>query len=558
MVTAEVAGLGSVCSGNKYESVEIPAFWQSPVCVYPSTVKAGLQQKPPWILNHLQPSSSFSLQRHVQTKRAGEGGENGIHTGKDAAVNFTRVNNMGNRPGSSSHNMLNSPAKGVKWTLISTKELLLNDGYSAPVSVLTCQSCLRYSVTGKWDVGGGATSLCSPCAPWSQSSWPLEYGLCVATARLSLHGGLDWVPSFSRLPTETPGWEDAESPLGSQGWIIENAAGAPHTGTIRQRVKENVQNIFKKKKDSEREDSGWVGRGDRGVEHRGRSRSNNGDCGTTATLHHWWSQCRLCLVKRKGWKIEKGPWECSCAADLPFKKFRGDNKYPNDSSVPLHPRLKLTRGPNVECRQQTQRSKQWGAEAASTAWLNGAGDFPSPPLPSRHSQSLLGKSGAPACKPGCQWVEGLERELESIWDHALFTCTATALRPPQRKGLRFHQCRLVSNLLLMATLHPILFPDLLDSIIVSIIKAISSKAKGEEYFHAWCQWVFLSLESLTTGFAQMTCSITLLLKWTFLSFGAVFMLTLIHTAKPESFVWIINHVKGRYPCKINFSVETSS
>lgn len=265
-----------------------------------------------------------------------------------------------------------------------------------------------------------------------------------------------------------------------------------------------------------------------------------------------------CLIKRKGWKIEKGPWERSCAADLPFKKVWGDNKYPNDSSVPLHPRLKLTRGPNVECRQQTQRSKQWGAEAASTAWLNGAGDFPSPPLPSRHSQSLLGKSGAPACKPGCQWVEGLERELESIWDHALFTCTATALRPPQRKGLRFHQCRLVSNLLLMATLHPILFPDLLDSIIVSIIKAISSKAKGEEYFHAWCQWVFLSLEFLRTGFAQMTCSITLLLKWTILSFVPVFMLTLIYTAKPESFVWIINHVKGRYPCKINFSVETSS
>lgn len=74
-------------------------------------------------------------------------------------------------------------------------------------------------------------------------------------------------------------------------------------------------------------------------------------------------------------------------------------------------------------------------------------------------------------------MEGLERELESIWDHALFTRTATALRPPQRKGLRFHQCRLVSNLLLMATLHPILFPDLLDSIIVSIIKAISSKSE---------------------------------------------------------------------------------
>lgn len=65
---------------------------------------------------------------------------------------------------------------------------------------------------------------------------------------------------------------------------------------------------------------------------------------------------------------------------------------------------------------------------------------------------------------------------ESIWNHALFTCIATALRPPQRKGLRFHQRRLVSNLLLMATLHPILFPDLLDSIIVSVIKLFPVKS----------------------------------------------------------------------------------
>lgn len=33
----------------------------------------------------------------------------------------------------------------------------------------------------------------------------------------------------------------------------------------------------------------------------------------------------------------------------------------------------------------------------------------------------------------------------------------------------------------MATLHPILFPDLLDSIIVSIIKAISSKVRANEW-----------------------------------------------------------------------------
>ncbi|CAG04631.1 unnamed protein product [Tetraodon nigroviridis] len=48
-------------------------------------------------------------------------------------------------------------------------------------------------------------------------------------------------------------------------------------------------------------------------------------------------------------------------------------------------------GPSVKSQQQTQRSELWGAAAVSTAWLNGAGDFPSPPLPSRHSQSLLGK-----------------------------------------------------------------------------------------------------------------------------------------------------------------------
>lgn len=104
--------------------------------------------------------------------------------------------------------------------------------------------------------------------------------------------------------------------------------------------------------------------------------------------HPWRSQCL------HTWKEGKEHWERSCAADLPFEKILGDNKYSNDSSVPQHPQPKLTMGPDVECQQQTQRSELWGAEAASTAWLNGAGDFPSPPLPSRHSQSLLGKSGA--------------------------------------------------------------------------------------------------------------------------------------------------------------------
>lgn len=141
--------------------------------------------------------------------------------------------------------------------------------------------------------------------------------------------------------------------------------------------------------------------GNQGVEHQGRGRSNSRDCGMTAKRHLWHITMSALSEKKK---FEKEPWECSCAADLPFKKFWGDNKYSNDSSVPLHPRLKLTRGPNVECQQQTQRSELWGAEAATTAWLNGAGDFPSPPLPSRHSQSLPGKSGArPASQAASEW-----------------------------------------------------------------------------------------------------------------------------------------------------------
>lgn len=56
----------------------------------------------------------------------------------------------------------------------------------------------------------------------------------------------------------------------------------------------------------------------------------------------------------------------------------------------------------------------------------------------------------------------------------------------------------------MATLHPILFPDLLDSIIVSIIKAISSKVRANEWNiskHSARGWFFpwnlLELASIT-------------------------------------------------------------
>lgn len=80
-----------------------------------------------------------------------------------------------------------------------------------------------------------------------------------------------------------------------------------------------------------------MGEGDWSEKHRGRSRSHNCYCGRTATLHYCQSQCLLCEEKKRGGeKIEEEPWECS-AVDLPFKKVWGDNKYPNDSSVPLHP-----------------------------------------------------------------------------------------------------------------------------------------------------------------------------------------------------------------------------
>lgn len=87
-------------------------------------------------------------------------------------------------------------------------------------------------------------------------------------------------------------------------------------------------------------------------------------------------------------KEKKNTWSRT-VQQIYCSKIWGDNKYSNDSSVPQNPQPKLPMGPSVECQQQS--SELWGAAAVSPAWLNGAGDFPSPPLPSRHSQSLLGK-----------------------------------------------------------------------------------------------------------------------------------------------------------------------
>lgn len=143
----------------------------------------------------------------------------------------------------------------------------------------------------EWDVGGGGRSLCSPCAPWPQSSWPLEYGLCGAAARLTLGGGLHWVPSFSGLPTETPGWEDADSPLGSQGLITENAVDASHTGAVRQCVE--------RKGEEERKRREWKGgrRVNEGVERGGQAGA------TTVTVA---GRRRCVIANHSAWEKREG------------------------------------------------------------------------------------------------------------------------------------------------------------------------------------------------------------------------------------------------------------
>lgn len=144
-----------------------------------------------------------------------------------------------------------------------------------------------------------------------------------------------------------------------------------------------------------------------------------------------------------------------------------------------------------------------------------------------------------------QWAEG----LESMWEYALFTCTATALRPPQSKGLRFHQCRLVSNLLLMATLHPLLFSDLLDSIIVPYNKGYFQGSHSKWGTGGVC-------ESGGGGGAFQGLWPTSVCKYINTSLHCNSM-SLCNT-KPEAVMRIIRRVKGRSPCKINFHVATSS
>lgn len=158
----------------------------------------------------------------------------------------------------------------------------------------------------------------------------------------------------------------------SAGLTLDNAMDASHSSTIRLSVKEKYFDFFSLKS------------GERGDVSRGGGRGNAGIVEVSLAV-------TMPAHLEKG---EKRALGVQLRSRFTFRKIWGDNKYSNDSSVPQHPQPKLTTSPDVECQQQPQRSELWGAEAASTAWLNGAGDFPSPPLPSRHSQSLLGKSGA--------------------------------------------------------------------------------------------------------------------------------------------------------------------
>lgn len=105
-------------------------------------------------------------------------------------------------------------------------------------------------VLSYWEVGCGRgcyVSLLSLCSMVSvQLAFRIWIMCCHGQALTPWGAGLG--AQLQQTPHRDPWVRGRREPLGSQGWIIENAAGAPHTGTIRQRVKENVQNIFKKKK----------------------------------------------------------------------------------------------------------------------------------------------------------------------------------------------------------------------------------------------------------------------------------------------------------------------
>lgn len=73
---------------------------------------------------------------------------------------------MGNGPGRSSHDILNSSAnlflKGLLFLLKSCCSIMaIQPSFSFDMPKLS--EVLRY---WEWDVGGGGRSLYSPCAPW--------------------------------------------------------------------------------------------------------------------------------------------------------------------------------------------------------------------------------------------------------------------------------------------------------------------------------------------------------------------------------------------------------
>lgn len=134
-------------------------------------------------------------------------------------------------------------------------------------------------------MGGGARSHSSPFAAWSQSSWPLEYGLCVALASLFRSmGGWTGCPASVDSPPRPLGERTPRAPLVLKAESLKMQRVLPTAA--RQCVKERLQHFLKRQ--TEKGGSGGVGRlgrghGELGVEQRGGRRINNSDCGTTAT-----------------------------------------------------------------------------------------------------------------------------------------------------------------------------------------------------------------------------------------------------------------------------------
>lgn len=101
---------GFVWTRNKYQSVQIPTFFDTQPSTFILLLSKEVDPKsPPWYQTISSQAAHFHYSTMCKQKGAGEAGAK-KQSHKDAAVNFTQVNNMGNGPGFSSHNMLNSAA----------------------------------------------------------------------------------------------------------------------------------------------------------------------------------------------------------------------------------------------------------------------------------------------------------------------------------------------------------------------------------------------------------------------------------------------------------------